>query len=115
MNIKSALHVKDEGKNEGKNEEKQGALRSAQMKNERCDIGVPKFLRKLLEYTTPKDYRNDVLGDLREEFFIRENKFGISSARRWYSWQALISAVRFIYFRVREFVFVQKLIDILFS
>lgn len=51
--------------------------------------GVPGWARWLLDRTLPSNYREEQLGDLEEEFRIREASDGGQAARRWYVRQAL--------------------------
>lgn len=57
----------------------------------KIDNTVPPSAEKLLYLLLPKKKRDDVIGDLEEEYEKVVRKFGYSFARRWYWFQASTS------------------------
>jgi len=54
-------------------------------------VGPPRLARLLVTWTTPSRYRQEVLGDLDEQFLARAGRVGMDRARRWYWSQAIRS------------------------
>lgn len=61
----------------------------------------PRFSKAVLELVLPADMRDEVVGDLVEEFHVVRGRHDEASARRWFRKHALVTAVRFLGVRSR--------------